>query len=63
MINDAPSQTLDDAEQLDSATYQWSELPVAADEEPQGPDQGFYLLVLSKLIARPPRVSSLRAPN
>jgi hypothetical protein len=57
IINDAPSQTLDDAEQLDSATYRWSDLPVATDASPQGPDQGFYLLAFEQDDAPPsPRV-------
>jgi hypothetical protein len=57
IINDAPSQTRDDAEQLDSATFEWSGLPVAADESPQGPDEGFYLLAFEQDDTAPsPRV-------
>ncbi len=57
IINDAPSQNLGDAEQLSDASFEWSDLPVATDENPQGPNQGFYLLVFEQDDAAPsPRV-------
>jgi hypothetical protein len=44
-INGADSPTtLDDAEQTDTASYIWNDLPVAESEDPQGSEQGFYLL-------------------
>jgi hypothetical protein len=53
---DAPT-TLDDAEQTDPASYVWNGLPVAETEDPQGSDQGFYLLAFEQGDTDPsPRV-------
>jgi hypothetical protein len=57
-INGADSPTtLEDAEQTDTASYVWNDLPVAESEDPQGSDQGFYLLGFEQGDTEPtPRV-------
>ncbi len=45
VINDAPSQTLADADQVDTGVYTWSDLPVAETDSPASSEAGSYLIV------------------
>ncbi|MCC6704082.1 MAG: hypothetical protein IT334_04335 [Thermomicrobiales bacterium] len=44
IINNDASQTLADADQLDTGVYQWSDLPVATTDSPMSADTGSYLI-------------------
>jgi hypothetical protein len=44
VINDAPSLTLADADQIDTGMYTWSALPIGETEDPASSEQGAYLI-------------------
>jgi hypothetical protein len=44
IINDTPSQTIADAELLETGVYRWNDLPVAESETPASSEPGSYLI-------------------